>query len=159
MVAPSRLSPVHNDRDKVQNALAGKSFWRAFRRTFQERAFRRGTKAVASIENTSSPRALVPVLRACRMPHSGRFSEVRSDSTSLAKRMVSPANTGLIQPSSRKPGDGPPIRRGFPGLTLAVGDQELHADRTDMPARRGKAAEQRFPACLLIEMEGLRIEL
>src|SRR6202166_871735 len=69
--------------------------------------FRRGTKAVASSENTGSPRWLVPVLRACRMPHSGRFSDERSDSTSLAKLMVSPARTGLIQRSSRKPGDGP----------------------------------------------------
>src|SRR3979411_2869752 len=109
MVAPSRLSPVHNDRDKVQNALAGKSFWRAFRRTFQERAFRRGTKAVASSENTSSPRWLVPVLRACRMPHAGRESEDRNDSISLAKLMVSPASTGLFHHSSRKPGGGPQI--------------------------------------------------
>src|SRR3982074_2218742 len=109
MVAPSRLSPVHNDRDKVQNALAGKSLRRAFRRTFQERAFRRGTKAVASSENTSSPRWLVPVLRACRMPHSGREPEARNDSISLAKLMVSPASTGLIHPQSPKPGRGPPL--------------------------------------------------
>ena len=59
--------------------------------------FRRGTKAVASSENTNSPRWLVPVLRGCTMPHSGRFSDARFDSTSLAKLMVSPANTGLIQ--------------------------------------------------------------
>ena len=59
--------------------------------------FRRGTKAVARNENTTSPRWLVPVLRACRMPHSGRFSEVRLVSIWLEKRMVSPASTGLIQ--------------------------------------------------------------
>src|SRR5438046_10713392 len=69
--------------------------------------FRRGTKAVARNENTASPRWLVPVLRACRMPHSGRFSEVRLVSTWLEKRMVSPASTGLIQRNSRKPGECP----------------------------------------------------
>ena len=56
----------------------------------QEPVFRRGTKAVASIEYTSSPRWLVPALRACRMPHCGRFSDVRFDSMTLVKLMVSP---------------------------------------------------------------------
>ena len=65
---------------------SGRAFARDVTPDFADRqaGFRRGTKAVASNENTSSPRWLVPVLRACRMPHSGRFSEVRSDSTSLA---------------------------------------------------------------------------
>ena len=34
---------------------------------------------VASRENTGSPCWLAPVLRACRMPHSGRFSDARSE--------------------------------------------------------------------------------
>src|ERR1035437_3143157 len=72
----------------------------------QELAFRRGTKADARNENTSLPRWLVPVLRACRMPHSGRESDDRSDSTSLAKLMVSPASTGLIHRNLQNPADG-----------------------------------------------------
>ena len=44
----------------------------------------RGTKPDARKENTSSPRWLVPVVRACMMPHSGREPEALSDSTSLA---------------------------------------------------------------------------
>src|SRR5258708_2259017 len=73
----------------------------------QELALRRGTNAVASSEKTGSPRWLLPVLRASRMPHAGRFSEARFEATSLAYAMVSPASTGLIQRNSRKPGDGP----------------------------------------------------
>src|SRR5205823_9109714 len=38
-------------------------------------------------------------------------------------------------------------------------DQKLHADRSDVPARGGEPAEQRFAARFLVEMEGLRIEL
>src|SRR5271163_2861 len=70
-------------------------------------ALRRCAKAVASTENTSSPRWLVPVWRASRMPHCGRFSETRLEAISLAKLMVSPASTGLIQRNSRNPGEGP----------------------------------------------------
>src|SRR6516165_6270317 len=43
------------------------------------------------------------------MPQPGRESDVRFETTSLTKLMVSPASTGLIQRSSRKPGDGPHI--------------------------------------------------
>src|SRR5882757_4136918 len=42
---------------------------------------------------------------------------------------------------------------------LAVGDQELHADRTDMPSRRGQSAEERLAARLLVEVKRLRVEL
>src|SRR5882724_12019989 len=83
-------------------------------------AVRRGTKAVARNENTASPRWLVPVLRACRMPHSGRFSDVRLVSTWLEKRMVSPASTGLIQRNSRKPGDGPHTATFSPRATASA---------------------------------------
>src|SRR5688572_26641722 len=58
---------------------------RAGRVGLPQPALRRGTKAVARNENTTSPRWLVPVLRACRMPHSGRFSDVRLVSTWLEK--------------------------------------------------------------------------
>src|SRR5205814_7142537 len=81
--------------------------------------FRRGTKAVARNEYTGSPRWLVPVLRACRMPHSGRFSDVRLVSITLEKLTVSPAKTGLIQRSSRKPGDGPQIAIFSPRATAS----------------------------------------
>src|SRR5579883_604979 len=50
-------------------------------------------------------------------------------------------------------------RRRFLHLALAVGDEKLHADRADMPAGGGKAAEQRVAALLLAQMKALRIEL
>ncbi len=127
--------------------------------------FRRGTKAVASIENTSSPRWLVPVWRPSRIPHSGRLEEERIDKTSVAKLIVSPASTGLTQRNSRNPGDGPQIaillaaRHGLSGETLAIGYQELHARRPDVPARRGKSSEQRLAPLLFVEVKALRIEL
>ena len=86
-------------------------------------------------------------------------------SITLEKLMVSPASTGLIQRRSRKPGDGPQTAIFSPraaasfDLALAVGDQQLHADRTDMPARGGQTAEQRLASRLLVEMKALRIEL
>src|SRR5262249_7381818 len=47
----------------------------------------------------------------------------------------------------------------FRRAPLAVGDQQLHADGGDVPARRGEPAEQRVAPLLLGEMEALRIEL
>src|SRR6266404_1373597 len=44
-------------------------------------------------------------------------------------------------------------------LALAIGHQQLHAHRPDMPARRRESAEQRFASLFLIEMKALRIEL
>src|SRR5258705_5089818 len=41
----------------------------------------------------------------------------------------------------------------------AIVHQQLHADRSDMPARRGEPAEQRLPPLFLVEMKALRIEL
>src|SRR5258707_9650371 len=79
--------------------------------------------------------------------------------------MVSPASTGLIQRSSRNPGEGSQgrellaARRGLRRLALAVGQKKLNAPRPDMPAGGGEPAEQRPPACLLVEMKALRIEL
>src|SRR5262249_52108122 len=49
-------------------------------------------------------------------------------------------------------------RGGLPRPALAVCDQQLHADRPDMPAGCGKPAEQRFAPLLLVEMKALRIE-
>ena len=120
-----------------------------------------------------SPAPRTPIRRAgwCRCcgpagcPIRGASPRSAAISISLAKRMVSPASTGLIQRSSRKPGDGPQTATSSPraaasfGLALAVGDQQLHADRSDMPARRRKPAEQRLAALLLVEMKALRIEL
>ena len=99
------------------------------------------------------------------MPQPGRDADARLDSTRCEKLMVSPASTGLIQRSSRKPGDGPQTATSSPRATaslhqaLTVGDQQLHADRADMPAGRGQPAEQRLAALLLVEMKALRIEL
>src|SRR6266404_4205959 len=45
------------------------------------------------------------------------------------------------------------------GLALAIGHQQLHAYRSDMPARRREPAEQRFASLFLVEMKALRIEL
>src|SRR5271154_7498018 len=45
------------------------------------------------------------------------------------------------------------------GLTLAVGHQKLHADRSDMPARGRQPAEQRVASRFFIEMKALRVEL
>src|SRR5262245_15333405 len=59
----------------------------------------------------------------------------------------------------------PPYRDRLPApdgllrLTFAVGDQQLHAHGGDVPARRGKPAEQRVAPLLFVEMEALRIEL
>src|ERR1700742_1874458 len=117
---------------------------------------RRGTKPVPRKENTTSPRWLVPVLRIWTMPHSGRESEARTLSTSLTKLMVSPAITGLIQRSSRKPGDGPPATTGSPQKPLQARDHQLHADGCDMPAGSSKPAEQRLAALLLGQMKTLR---
>src|SRR5262249_10180037 len=50
-------------------------------------------------------------------------------------------------------------RRSFLHLALGVRDDQLHADRTDMPAGGGKAAEQRIASLLLAQMKALRIEL
>src|SRR5262249_10018510 len=50
-------------------------------------------------------------------------------------------------------------RRGLPGKLLVAGHQELHVDRSDVPARCRKRAEWRFAAFLLIEMKPLRIVL
>src|SRR3984957_20291791 len=64
-----------------------------------------------------------------------------------------------------KAGRRPPDRDGFTtgrhfaGLALAVGHQEFHADRSDMPSRGRQAAEQRFAPLLLVEMKALRITL
>src|SRR6202012_3808828 len=46
----------------------------------------------------------------------------------------------------------------FSGLTLAVGHQQFHADRPDMPPGGGQTAEQRVAPLLLIEMKPLRVE-
>src|SRR6185312_17228896 len=45
------------------------------------------------------------------------------------------------------------------GGALAVSNNHLHADRRDMPTRRGEPAEQRIAAFLFGEMEALWIEL
>src|ERR1700744_3675567 len=64
-----------------------------------------------------------------------------------------------------KTGRRPPDRdffaagRRFAGLALAVGHQEFHADRSDMPSRGRQAAEQRFAPLFLVEMKALRIKL
>src|SRR5271166_615275 len=50
-------------------------------------------------------------------------------------------------------------RSRFLHLLLPVGDEKLHADRADMPAGGGEAAEQRFAPLLLAEVKTLRIEL
>src|SRR4051794_19876334 len=42
---------------------------------------------------------------------------------------------------------------------LAVGDHDLHADRSDMPSGCRETAEQRVSSGYLIEVKGLRIEL
>ena len=127
--------------------------------------FRRGTKAVASNEYTCSPRWLVPVLRACMMPQPGRESDARLVSTVLAKAdgvagQHRPDPAQFAKARRRSPDrDLLAARRRFLRLTLAVGYQQLHADRADMPARGGQPAEQRFAALFLVEMKALRIEL
>src|ERR1700733_2304633 len=63
-----------------------------------------------------------------------------------------------------KPGRRPPDRdffaagRHFVRLALAVGHEQFHAGRSDMPSRSRQAAEQRFSPLLLVEMKALRIE-
>jgi hypothetical protein len=52
-----------------------------------------------------------------------------------------------------------PASTGFRRQALAVGDQQLHADRGDVPARCRQSPEQGFASLLLIEVEALRIEL
>src|ERR1700730_3272741 len=50
-------------------------------------------------------------------------------------------------------------RDGLCSPALAIGHQQLHAGRRDVPARRREAAEQRFAPLFLVEMKRLRIEL
>src|SRR5579863_6927024 len=50
-------------------------------------------------------------------------------------------------------------RRSLFGEALAIGYQELHAGRPDMPARRSKPSKQRLAPRLLVEVKALRIEL
>ncbi len=145
-------------RHKVQNALAGVSF--------------RATDRPAAAARRPSPAPRTPVRRAgwCRCcgpagcPIRDASRKCRIDSISLAKLMVSPASTGLIQRKSRNPGEGPHTaifspRAAASWPALAIGHQQLHADRSDMPARRRQSAEQRFAPCFLVEMKALRIEL
>ena len=79
--------------------------------------------------------------------------------------MVSPASTGLIQRSSRKPGDGPQIAIFSPRAAASLiwrwpsaTSSFMQTDPTCQPDA-AKPAEQRFAAGLLIEMKALRIEL
>ena len=120
-----------------------------------------------------SPGTNTPARRAgwCRYcgpagcPIRGRFSEVRLVSTSLAKLMVSPASTGLIQRNSRKPGDGPQTATFSPRAAASLAWRWPSATSSfmqtdaDMPARRRQPAEQRLAALLLVEVKALRIEL
>src|SRR5258705_6462107 len=50
-------------------------------------------------------------------------------------------------------------RESLPRRALAIVHQQLHADRSDMPARCGEPAEQRLPPLFLVEMKALWIEL
>src|SRR4051794_14841536 len=50
-------------------------------------------------------------------------------------------------------------RDGLRRQALAVGDQQLHADRGDVPARCRQSTEQGFAPFLLIEVKPLRVEL
>src|SRR5258706_3378717 len=50
-------------------------------------------------------------------------------------------------------------RQNLPRRALAIVHQQLHADRSDMPARCGEPAEQRLPPLFLVEMKALWIEL
>src|SRR5579872_2213834 len=114
MIVPHVSPPVFR-QVLVQNELAREKF----RRERHPPLPRRGTKAIAKTENTSSPFWLVPLLRASRMPHPGRLDELRSDKISLAKVMVSPASTGLIQRNSRNPGEGPQTATSSPRATAS----------------------------------------
>ena len=46
-----------------------------------------------------------------------------------------------------------------PGDGRATLDEQPHGDRGRVPAAGGEAAKQRLGGCLLVEVEGLRVEL
>src|SRR5271154_6345140 len=75
-------------------------------------------------------------------------------------RQYRPDPAQFTKPRRRPPDRDLLAARGrLRGLTLAVGHQELHADRPDMPARGGQPAEQRVAPRFFIEMKALRIKL
>src|SRR5262249_51659829 len=91
------------------------------------------------------------VVRTFTRPCAGRDFDGRTARISLSRWSSSPGRTGRGQRNSSKPA---------PRMPSAVAlHQQPHRQGGGMPAARRETAENRVLRCLLVEMEGLRIEL
>src|SRR5580658_2843200 len=92
-------------------------------------------------------------MRTLTSPCRGRERDSRVSTTSISTRSVSPGRTGFDPGQFAAAADDPA------GRAEGALDTEPHRHRRGVPAACGEAVEQALARRILVEMEGLRVEL